>query len=227
VADAGGTLLSNGNLETWSSNVPSGWTLASGTAGTHMLQETGASNVYRGSSSAKFAGQGAGTIRLTQAVSPSLVQGKRRYFVGLAVKASATSAPATFRCCWSGTGYSEGSDKIEIAGGSLPTGWTRYGFFANFPAPLPSDWALKIETVDLEAAKSVYVDSVCAVPAVYHGGVGLAVVAGSSRWLKGDRLTFTLTNDQAGKFQRFFVRRWKTQLPSVAAANTIDEAWAT
>ncbi len=225
VADAGNNLLQNGNLEYWSSNIPASWSLTSGTAGTHLLQETGASNIYRGTSSAKFAGAGT-TIRISQSISPSRMQGRRRYFVGCAIKASATDSGATFKVRFSGTGYSEGSDLISVAGSGFPTSWTRYGFFVTMPAPIPSDWALVVEALTLDTGKILYVDSLAVTPAIYHGGVGIALVAGSSRWLKGDRLTFTLANDDAGKFQTFFRKHYRAQLPSVASSETIDDSWA-
>ena len=55
------------------------------------------------------------------------------------------------------------------------------------------------------------------VPAVYHGGVALGVAAGSRPWLKGDQLTWAVANDGAGKFQDFFRKHYRAQLPSVAS----------
>ena len=56
---------------------------------------------------------------------------------------------------------------------------------------------------------------VAVTPTVYHGGVGVNILPGLVAWQRGDRMTFAVTNDQGGKFQEFFRRRYGAQLPTV------------
>lgn len=58
-------------------------------------------------------------------------------------------------------------------------------------------------------------------------GFTLTITAGGVNFAVGDRFTFTTTITVQSKFQTFFVEQFDTALPSVPAANTVNEAWAT
>lgn len=211
-------MILGSTMETFTSNVPSGWTLASGTAGTHCLRDTG--TYFRGTSSLKLVGN-SGTVRLTQALSPTLVQGRRRYHLGLAVRGTGISAATVLTVKLSGTGWTPlTTEQIILTGPSqIGSMWNLVAANFSVPAVIPSDLTV---TIQLEAppGASVWIDNLTFAPLVYHGGVGLAIVAGEKPWLRGDRLTFTVTNDNAGKFQTFFRRAFRTQLPSRTATTT-------
>lgn len=235
VVNSTSNLLTNGDLETWSGGVPVGWSLDLGTPGTHLLQD-GAS--WRGSSAAKLVGDGASPIQLSQALSPGLFNGRRRYHVGLAVKANLPAlspgpaglpllfgglmppsqyGPATLRVSLQGTGYTVTGESLDLPVPNLSLNYSLYFFFVQAPAPLPADWKLVVRLDNLGAGAAVWVDSLDVAPATYHGGVGVALAAGSQPFLRGDRLTFGVTNDGAGKLQTFFRQHYKAQLPSVLA----------
>lgn len=231
VAAGDSTLISNANFETWSSNTPGSWTITSGTAGTHVLQQTTAANVYRGSSSLQLKGDGAlAAITLTQALSAGVMLGRRLYNVSARVKASAASGTGALTIQFTGTGYTASStEKISITAGSMPTSFTLYNFFIVTPAVLPSDWTLSISNSGTPGASSnVYVDCLVPVECTYHGGVAAVVIPGSSAFAANDRFTVSITNDAAGTFQEFFRKWYGVQLPSNGAGSeTIANSLAT
>lgn len=221
----GVNLLTDGSFENWSSNSPSSWTIDAGTAGVNVFQETGASEVYRGGSSAKILGDGATvTIQLSQAVSPSALRARRMYNVSLRIKTSGIPASGSIIVQFAGTGYSPASsEKITIAAGSFPSTWTLYNFWISTPAVIPSDWKLTLATTGtLSSAAAVWMDSVAYRPATYHGGIGSVPVAGSSRFVVGDKFTSAISNDNAGVFQRLFREWFKVQLPSSGSSSIAD-----
>lgn len=213
-ADEGAGLITGGSMDTWSGSTPSGWTVAAGTG--YVSQDT---TVYhRGTASAKITG-GAPTVRLEQTLSSGLVQGRRRYHLGVAVRGSAAAPAATVRCYLSATGVASIGES-QLAGASLSTTWQAIAGFGTIPSPVPSGLKLCVEVLGLPSGTNVWLDSVRLAPAVYHGGIGAAISAGSSPWVRGDRLTFTVANNQAGKFQDHF-RRWHgVQLPSILVGSS-------
>jgi hypothetical protein len=223
------TKLLNGTMEAFTSNVPTNWTLANGTALTHISQET--TQKYRGASSVEFSGTGAqATIRITQAIASSnLVPGKR-YILGLRYKASAIdTASQTFLVLFTGTGYTaSSSEKISILGNVWSTSWSHQYFYVNLPRNLPTDWKCEISiTGTMSAGKMLWVDDVAFAPVTWFAGVNLAGFAGATPAAIADRWTFTLSNDEGGLFSRLLTRHFGVQLPSNnAGAETILDSLA-
>lgn len=219
VANADSTIRGK-DFETFSSNVPDGFTLTTGTAGTHCAQDV--ATPFRGSGALKLTGTGTASVLLEQSVSPSLVNARRRYHFGCAVKKfSGTPASSEkLRVKFSGTGYSPASaETLEIDGDDWPASWTLYNAHLNVPSVVPSDLKLRIELVNVASGSAVLVDSFTFCPVTYFGGLGVAVVAGAANWVRGDRLTFATTNDAAGNYQSFFRRAFGVQLPSAGTGN--------
>lgn len=201
-------LLSGGGLDSWSGSVPSGWTVEAGS----VTQDT---SVYRrGGSSAKVTG-GGGTVRLVQSLASGLLQGRRRYATGLAVLASGTTSGATVRAYLRGTGHPAFAE-CSLDGGSLSTSWQALGGGGSVPVPTPTDLEMVLEVSGLPSGSTVWLDDVRLAPVAYHGGVGLTISAGPTPWVRGDRLTFTVTNDQAGLFQDYWRKWYSAMLPSIA-----------
>lgn len=214
--DNGGTnLLVNGDMEVFSGNVPVGWQLIAGTAGLNMFADTLPQNVFRGTAAAAFAGDAlSNIITLVQPMPVGLLQGKRRYRVTLAAKQTFANSAGSLRAFFVGDGYIAG-DGIDVSLLALTGTYSLLSFTTTIPAPVPANFQLAITVSGLPAGGSVWVDSVSLAPLVYHGGVAASVAAGNLPWLRGDRLTFPVTNDGAGQFQTFFRRHYLTQLPSV------------
>lgn len=120
----------------------------------------------------KLEGSGTAVIQVGQAVSAAVLQGKRRYFLGIALKASATLVAASFRMRFTGTDYTAGgSDQINVAWQGFSTIWTLLGCLLNTPAATPSDFRLVIQALNLPTGTNLWTDSLAFAPVVYHGGV--------------------------------------------------------
>ena len=224
----GSGFLSNGEFETWTvTDTPDDWTVVTGTVGTHIEQSATAK---RGSSALALTGDGSlAAIELTQAVS-RLTPGKR-YAVGCWVQGTTGTAAGTLTIAMKGTGYVPGTvEQISMDKDAL-SAQTTYGveyFFFNAPWEIPDDFALSIKLAGTpSASKPVLIDGLALGEVVYHGGIGLAILAGDDPFLRGDRFTFTVTNDAAGIFQEFFRRQYGMQLPSNASgAETLADSLA-
>jgi hypothetical protein len=203
-----GNLTFNGNFINWSGSLPVNWAAV------------GASGISRASAADKFlpdytagavlfSGDGFTSMRLSQAVGNGL-SGRRKYSATFAVKATgATSGTVRVGFLDGGSGY------LDFPAASLGSTYQYLQVFHNVPSPVPNNYACGVSVVGLNDGASVWVGSASLAPTTYHGGVGVNLVAGSTPWQRGDRLTFTVANDQAGKFQDFFRAWYKAQLPSV------------
>jgi len=219
-----GSLAAGGDFEDFAGGVPAGWTLDAGTAGLSVGPDT--STFFRGTSSCLFTGDGSALVQLGQLVGSGGVQSARRYLLSLALKAGATWAGGSVVLKFQSaqTGYAPGSgEQVLVPSASAPTAWTLLGAFVNLPTPVPADFRLVLQVNNLPVGQKVWVDSLCFTPTDYHGGVGLSLVAGPTPWRKGDRLTFPVTNDGAGKFQTFW-RQWHRRMLPSAAAGTFGDA---
>ncbi len=226
----GAGILTNGEFEDFTSDLPDSWDEDAGSAGTEILEET--TTVKRGSSALEFKQDGGAeaTIQISQTLATSLTPGKR-YVVGLWVQGTAGIAAGVLRVQFEGTDYVPGSaEYIEMNAAALAA-QVAYGvefFFVNMPLEMPSDMKLVIKiTGTLTDTKSVYFDGLALAEVTWHGGVGVGILAGEDVFLNGDRFTFTLSSTE-GVFQQFMRRAYKHQLPSVTdGSETIDDALAT
>lgn len=218
-AGAESNVFTNGDFETFASDVPTGWTLVAGTAGGPggPVEESTAADVYHGGKCLRLDGDGsAASIELTQAVATSLVTANRRYLVSCYIKGSATIAAGAVLLKFVGTGYTaDAGEEISIAAGSIPTTYTLKHFFVTMPAIIPSDFRFSIKWSGTPtASKSLWIDDLALAPVTYGAGVGMTLVRGSVPFARGDRFEFTLANNEAGTFQRFARQALGIQLPS-------------
>ena len=212
-------------------NQPDNWDRDTGTLGTHIFESS--SSPFRGTKYLKLTGDGSlAAIQLSQTILTGLVP-LRRYALAVMVKgeASTTNGTLTIQFESPSGGYSAGSSEkvsLDATALSAQTTFDIEYFFINMPAVIPSDMELVIKvTGTLTNAKSVHIDSLAFGPVSWHGGVNLFVYAGSTEYRRGDRFSWTIANDDAGTFQRFFRKFYGVQLPSAAAAaETIDDALA-
>ena len=212
------SLLSNLDFETFTvDDTPDSWNIDYGSAGSNVYEET--ASVHHGDAALRFKGDGAtGTIQISQTVSTGVLTPLKRYCVACFVKGQASTLAGTLTIQFEGTGYSAGStEKIELDATAL-SAQTSYGleyFFVNIPAQIPSDFELVIKvTGTLTLNKSVYIDRMAFGPVSWHNGIHFCVVGGAAKFVKGDKFTFTVTNDDAGVFQKFFRDAYGVQLPS-------------
>lgn len=226
--EAGGGILGDGGFELWTdTNTPTRWALAHGAlAGTHVFRYA---TPYRGTYALELRGDGVATeMGVSQSVAGRL-DPLRLYCLHCRAKRSTGAATGSFRVWLEGTGYTAGAaNTVEVTVAALTTSYVLYSTFVLMPATVPSDLAAHVEVFDdvLESGESVFVDEVTLQPAVYHGGIAAAAVAGAVDPVRGDRWTSAVTNDGAGVFQEFFRRKYKVQLPS-SGTPTIADSLAT
>lgn len=197
------TYLSNLLFDSFSSNAPNSFTVNAGTAGTHIFED--ASGQYEGSSCLKLTGDAAqSSINISQALTTSQLIPLKRYVFICHVKGQTGTSSGTFTIQLEGTGYTAGaSEKIELNAATLAglTSWTRYSFYVNMPLEIPDDMKLVIKWTGTPSAHSVRVDNGAFGLPTWFNGVNVAIHKGSGKFLYGDTLKFTLTNNGAGTFQ--------------------------
>lgn len=223
------TTIQNLGFDSFSSNTPTNWTIAAGAAGTDIFQET--TTTFRGGSALKFTGTGSAQPSITQSMTVQQLKSRRRYlFTIQARKGGAAAGTEKLTILFTGTGYTaSSSEKINISVSSLTTSFATQSFYINLPVTIPSDFkiSISITNANLTSGTFVYLDSGSFKPVDYHGGVSAQVIAGSTPWVVGDRLTFTVANTTSGKFQNYMRRAFGIQLPSKSdGSETIDDALA-
>jgi hypothetical protein len=218
------TILVNGDMESFSSNVPTSWTRDNGTAGTHILKNTTAAYLYRGTSSLQFHGDGsAATIQISQNLSTRF-NALRMYHVGVRIRyAGTTPAAGTVGVLFTGTGYTAGgTEQISQAASGLGTSFALYDFFVCMPTTFPSDFKLVVKiTGTLTSGSDVYFDDITLTPVSYHGGIGAVALVGSTPFVIGDQFTATVANSEK-VFQKFFRQKYRFQLPSNSSPSIAD-----
>ncbi len=213
-SNSAGNLLTNSGFTLWTLNVPNKWTLAVGTAGVNIQQNS--SIVYSAGSSAQIIGDGLGTLT-------SLVQ---------AFKSSSTGTPASLtqqtqlsvnlflRC--GGTIPSQGVLQVDLIDGSgtiitdqagtpnvftvdlttLSVNWSSAMGGFRLPIILPSSYSFRMHlTTPLPNGVFIYVDKVSCglMNQLYVQGPFVAVHSGSIPFVQSpvpDQATCQITNSR-------------------------------
>lgn len=219
------SFVANGEFELFTTNTPASWTVVSGTTGTHIVKET--SVVKRGTSALRYTGDGAqGTISISQAVNQSGLTALKRYVVAVWVRGTSATSAGTLTIQLEGTGYTAGAtEKIEMDATALSaaTSYTLKKFYVNLPLEIPDDLKLVVKvTGTLTTGKSVYIDGLVMGPVTYVNGVNVAIVAGTNKFLAGDKFVFTISNNDAGVFQTWFRKAFGYQIPTDNSPSIAD-----
>lgn len=239
------TILQNRYFEDFTSNAPDSWTIVDGTAGEHIFQTTASERVFRGSSALEFRGNGVQeSIEIKQAIDLNQIQPRRRYCLAFPYMVDLAASAGDLTVRFESTGYSPvASEQVVVESQNLESTWQTRRFFINMPEILPADLALVIRWNGTPRANhgpgssssssgtedkgeiSLFIGWVAFGPVPYHGGNGAVVVAGRTRFVRGDRLYWSVENNE-GVFQRFARRQFGVQFPS-SGSPTIADAWAT
>ena len=212
--------LANLDFETWdSTSVPGTW-VDSDHPPTRNTDE------YKGTYALGLVGTGSATFDLTQTIAVSKLKRFRRYCLACYVKGQSGIGAGVLEIKFTGTGYTaSSSEKISMNAAALAA-QTTYGleyFFVNMPSDIPTDLKLSITlTPALTTGKAVLIDHMQFGPVFYHGGVHCNVIDGAAKTMFNDRATFTVANDDAGKFQTVFRKGFRMQLPSDASPFIAD-----
>lgn len=233
----GSNVLFNSDLENFTSNVPDGFTVSSGTAGTDFGEET--TNVYRGSKALQLKATGT-TFNIRQQFGSASgtvarLAPDRPYLLAVAVR-KATGSTGTLRVSVKdGSGNIINSSTFALTVDIGATATTSYALFSSAvrtPRVLPSALYLHVETTTGVATAVAQVDEIVLAEMIQVGAGGpyLAIVAGSTNWLIDDSAQYQFTNTDNGKFQSGFDRIFDTYskallLPSATAgAETIADS---
>jgi len=211
----GGSLLMNGGFDSWESNTPDGWLIASGSAGTHVFEETSG---YDGSCLKMVEADGT-TISLEQTVT---LDALRRYLLAFRVKAEA-GVTGSLTVQVTGTGWTPSTSSKRYERVLIPQAelagladWTLYHCWLTAPRDVPPDAKVQVslEPGGSPAGAAVWVDNLVLNPAFWYEGLAMGLVAGRERFHRGDRFHFTVTTGETGKLQELMVLSRKMQLPS-------------
>ena len=211
----GQNMLTNSDLEDFTSNVPDQWSVVSGTAGTDFQKTTTAANVYRGSAALEMVATGT-TFKIRQQFGIATgTLGKlnpdRPYVLKASVK-KAAGATGTFRISVqdaSGNILDSGNFKLELTiGTTFGTSYSIESSIMRTPRVLPTELYLVVETTTAVAVANAFVDEIvlAEMMQIAPGGPALAIVCGSSDWNVDDFAQYTFTNNDEGAFVRAFDR---------------------
>ncbi len=222
-----GAHLTNADFEDFTDNLPDGWSLVAGAAGTNVLPAT-SGHAAHGANALLLQGDATATaIEIAQSIPRSNVVGRRRYCVSVKLKqASATAGTLTIQ--FEGSGYAaESTEKISLAVSSLNAEYQLHHFFVTMPALIPDDFQLVIRWNDGTpgSTEKIYVDDIGMGSVNYGGGIGVVAVRDTAPFVRSDRYTSLVTNAE-GVFQAFFRRAFGVQLPSHASMPTIADSLA-
>lgn len=212
VAHPGNQIITNGDFEDFTANLPTGWTAGVGVAGTDFAKTAVSGEYHAGASGLKFIGTASAVAtridQLFGAASSSGIPKDRSYLMcGFWIKGS-SAAPGTgdfvVQVEISGSTLGGGQQGIPLAAG-FPISWTFYSFLIinDAVSVLPTD-SVKVGLAfgsDLTAGQFVYVDSLAVVPCYYHAGNLIAAFPGTDDAKIGDRWTVTIANARAAEFQ--------------------------
>lgn len=219
--DAGTNLLTNGDFEAKTSNLPDNWTLLVGTAGTTILSE--ATTVAREASTnaVEFVGDGGGTLTAIAqtfnsetGTTATLAPNRVYHGVFWARKSASLLAGAIQIGLIDGSNAAISDDAatantLTVLHSTLTTSYAAYAFTFVTPKDMPSTYKIRIRvSTALTSGESIFVDDVTFTEAteLYPGGPRVSIHAGPTDFIVGDRANLTISNDGLGEFQQWFQR---------------------
>lgn len=199
----GGNNLAPNFFEDITSNVPDGWTLAAGSAGSTILEET--STVWIGAKSISL--NGANTLSFPIA---SLVQSRQNLLLSCWFRKHASTSAGTYTLRMTGTGMATQTASWNATDLSS-SAWTEKTIHLAVPAVIPSDLAIELVTASVSAS-GIYADGGILQPYVYWAGFGWAITVGQDNFAANDKWVATISNDYAGARQTWMARSCGFQL---------------
>jgi len=237
----GDNLLVNSNFETFSSNTPTNWTIATGAAATDVFEHT--STYYRGSKCLELRGTASTTLTsLTQALNSSTIgtgplKAAAIYYLGMKIKRTTTLSAGTIELSVQNAGESSaiGSLTCNIAHGSITTSWQEVKIISDTPVVIPAGAKVRIKaTADMANAEKIVIDEVilARMHQIGSGGPSYILLAGSADFAKDDEFRVLFSNDVASnsefalEFDRFFNMYDRgLALPAEASEDIDDSAY--
>lgn len=202
----GANILTNSDLEDWTSLLPNQFALVSGTAGVEFGQET--TNYFRGASGL-VANVTGSVFKIRQRLGhPDGSNGRlmpdRPYIIAFAAK-KAAGATGVLRVSLQdagGTVLASGNCAASESIATLTTSWSFVKTTVRSPRVLPDITYLVIESTTAVAVGVAYIDEVVVaeLTQIGAGGASLGIVAGAAQWMVDDNARYNFTNDNDALF---------------------------
>lgn len=204
--------LAGGGFDVFSSNLPSGWTAATGTAGTDF---GAAGSGFKGANALKLIGGTGVLTSLTQTV--GALSSRTPYAINAWLKADVVPASGTLIVdLYDGasviTDEAGNPCALTIALASLTTSYAAHGAVFTIADPLPASVTLRVRlSAAVPSGSDIFLDQLTLQPATqlgtYYGDtIWAAACTGSADWSLRDTLTITTTNNRACQWQQAFDR---------------------
>lgn len=205
-------LVPNGDLEDQAANIPTSWTLVTGTAGTHAVTES--STFYAGAKAYKFVGDGSNLTQVKASLTVTDLVSRQPYAINFFCRNSTNPAAGVLT-----VDFYDGSAVINDDAGtpnsftvdltSLGTSFVAKSGVFRLPSPMPTTVQLRFRlSTAITNTHTLYFDHIALQPMsqLYTGGPYLAFFGGSTDWGLDDSHATTVTNDYRGAFQQLFDR---------------------
>ena len=203
-------ILTNSDLENWTSNIPDQFTVSSGTAGTDFLAES--ADPYRGTYGLKAEATGA-VFKIRQRLgsvtgSVSKLASDRPYVIAAAMRKDA-SATGTIRLSIqdsAGSVIDSGAVAKTVTEGNMLTTYTLQSLTFRTPRIIPTEIYLVLESTVAVTTAAMYVDEVvlAEMTPIARGGQAIAIIAGETNWNLDDNARYNFTNNAEGVFVEAF-----------------------
>jgi len=211
--------LRNSSFNTFSSNTPTAWEIATGSAGGTVFEET--STKARGAASLKMASDGSTTIHVRQRMGSRIagvgnngqLQGDDYFAVSFLARLSASASAGVLKVGLTNADGFSYSNHVEVAHSDISTSaWTQVttSFRVSQSWDFENVFFSLQQTTAFTSAKNLFIDGLVFTK-MYQtapGGFHCAIVPGAIDFKKGDTVTTANANDGAGEvahmMDRFF-----------------------
>jgi hypothetical protein len=221
VSDLGNSSgLVNGSFDIWDATGPTGWTIDAGTIEVDFDEH---SEVVYGTDSSFRTIQANGSFSISQVLNKDAFTRLKAYWFG------AWAAKDTDVESDQAIDVDISDDNGTITGFTLTpttTSWEHTATQFVIPAEIVGDLVLTISAALPDTNDAVVIDKVTITECEYHAGLAFAIFSGPDKFLTGDKISVPISNNVAGKFQSFFRKAYKVQLPTDATP-TISDALVT
>lgn len=222
---AGTSLVPNGSFDDWANDAaPDSWTATAGSYTTDYIRDS--SDAFRGGNSMKFPASG-GTLTLQTTIPAGNMMRDKTYLLCFWYKRPATGTKPT------GTitvkdGASALVTSDNFSGLADSSGWSLVSKAWVCPKEISAtELTVEIALTAGGTTQDFLLEDVSVVVPDWFNGVGYALMSGPDKFIVEDRISHTVTNDNAGVWQTAFRKLYGIQLPTVSSSPSIAEALAT
>jgi len=224
----GKNILHNSDFEEFTSNDPDHWTIATGTAGTHVLA-AGAGGTQ--SNALKIVGDGSTNPKLTQVLrttagSLGQLNTDRPYTISFLAKYAVARPTATLRVSVTSDGstvYNAGAVgkamQLNLLSSAITTSYALYSTKCFTPLALSKNSTVTIDfSGNVANTSQVFIDNIVIAQMTPMGnGLGsVQVIPGATAFRAGDEFTAAITNNGEGAIQQEFDRFFGMQKSGLA-----------